>query len=177
MRYLTFALAILLPISAHAAGSDSYSPPKPTGTTKFCAGGKIWDKKTKKCVYPNHSSLNDDARYEAVRELAYAGQYENSLKVLASMTDQSESRVLTYYGFNNRKAGRVEEGMKYYQQAVAADPNNILVRSYMGQGYVEQGNNKAAWAQLREIEARGGTGTWPETALRKAIKSGKGYSY
>lgn len=177
MRYLTFALALMLPLAANAAGSDDYEPPKPTQTIKKCKSGQVWDKKSKKCVLPGNASLDDDTRYQAVRELAYDGQYENSLKVLATMTDQKESRVLTYYGFNNRKAGKVEEGMKYYQQAVTADPNNLLVRSYMGQGYVEQGDKKSAWKQLREIEARGGKGTWAEASLRKAIETGKGYSH
>lgn len=172
-----FILALLLPVAANAAGSDDSTPPKPTQTTKNCKAGKIWDKKSKKCVYPQNSSLDDDTRYQAVRELAYDGQYENSIKVLETMSDQSESRVLTYYGFNNRKAGRIEVGMKYYEQAIDANPNNLLVRSYMGQGFVEQGEKEMAWAQLREIEARGGKGSWAEASLRKAIETGEGYSY
>lgn len=180
MRSLLFIAALLLPLSAHvshAASSDDNTPPKPTKTTKYCKYGKIWDSSSKSCVNPQHSSLSDDARYVAVRELAYAGQYENSLKVLETIADQSDSRVLTYYGFNNRKAGRFSLGMKYYNAALKANPNNLLVRSYMGQGYVQQGNLKAARVQLAQIQTRGGRDSWPETSLRNAIETGEGYSY
>jgi hypothetical protein len=42
---------------------------------------------------------------------------------------------------------------------------------------VELGQTEAARAQLGEIRARGGRQTWPEIALRNALRSGVGYSY
>ena len=177
MRRLILAAALMLPTAAFAAGSTDSSPPKPTETTKVCKDGKIWDKKTKSCVNAQESRLDDDTRYAAVRELAYAGKYADALSVLAAMSDQSESRVLTYYGFAHRKAGRVDLGMKYYQAALKTDPDNILARSYMGQGLVASGDIEGARVQLVEIEARGGKWDWPGTSLRLAIQSGKTYSY
>ena len=177
MRLIALTAALMFPMAAFAAGSSDSSPPKATETTKVCKDGKIWDKKTKSCVNAKESWLDDDTRYRAVRELAYAGQYNEALSVLSTMSDQTESRVLTYYGFANRKAGRVELGMHYYQAALEADPNNLLARSYMGQGLVASGDIKAAKIQLAEIQARGGKATWPERSLRYAIKSGKTYSY
>jgi len=177
MRSLLFIFVLLFPFSVNAASSEDDTPPKTTKTTNYCKYGKVWDSKTKSCVNPKHSSLDDDTRYSAVREFAYAGQYENSLKVLSTISDQSDSRVLTYYGFNNRKAGRIELGMKYYKAALKADPNNLLVRSYMGQGFVQQGNYDAARVQLSEIQSRGGLNKWSEISLRKAIETGNGYSY
>ncbi|MEO0830247.1 MAG: tetratricopeptide repeat protein, partial [Pseudomonadota bacterium] len=76
-----------------------------------------------------------------------------------------------------RKSGKVEEGMAYYQAAIAKNPDNFLVRSYMGQAYVEQGAYDLAAAQLTEIRARGGRQTWAEISLRNALASGKTYSY
>ena len=93
------------------------------------------------------------------------------------MSEVQTDRVLTYMGFANRKAGRVEEGMKYYLAALEKNPDNILARSYMGQGLVEQGKIELAEAQLDEIVARGGKDTWPEKSLRQAIESGETYSY
>ncbi|MEM5472402.1 hypothetical protein WNZ14_11750 [Hoeflea sp. AS60] len=178
MRTLIIATALLFPVAAFAAGSASDSaPPKPTQTTNSCKNGQVWDKKTKSCVDAKESRLDDDTRYGAVRELAYAGRYEDALYVLAAMSDQNESRVLTYYGFTHRKAGRMELGMQYYNAALKADPDNLLARSYMGQGLVASGNIDAARVQLAEIEARGGKSSWPETSLRKAIQSGKTYNY
>jgi len=177
MRRLVLTAALMVPMAAFAAGSSDSSPPKPTQTTKVCKDGKIWDKKTKSCVDAKESRLDDDTRYAAVRELAYAGKYGDALYVLAAMSDQSESRVLTYYGFTHRKAGRADLGMQYYNAALNADPDNLLARSYMGQGLVAAGNIEAARVQLAEIESRGGKSSWPETSLRKAIQTGKTYSY
>ena len=80
-------------------------------------------------------------------------------------------------GSANRKAGRMDEGMKYYQTALAQNPDNILARSYMGQAYVQMGNKQLASAQLDEIVARGGQGTWAEQSLRQAIQTGALFSY
>lgn len=169
---------VLLPTAVFAAGSsDSSDEPSATETTNVCKHGKIWDKHKEKCVLPKKQSFNDNDRYDAVRELAYAERYDDALTVLASMTDQKESRVLTYYGFINRKTGRIEKGMEYYKQAITADPNNILVRSYMGQGHVQQGDLAQARIQLAQIRLRGGANTWPEQSLASAIETGKGYSY
>lgn len=177
MRTIIFAAALVVPMAALAAGSSDSTPPEPTNTTKVCKNGKIWDKKTKSCVDAKESRLDDDTRYGAVREFAYAGQYDDALNTLAAMSDQTESRVLTYYGFTHRKTGNIKLGMQYYTAALKADPNNLLARSYMGQGLVASGDIQAARVQLAEIEARGGKSGWPETALRQAIETGKTNSY
>ncbi|MEO0765577.1 MAG: hypothetical protein AAFY75_06105 [Pseudomonadota bacterium] len=57
------------------------------------------------------------------------------------------------------------------------NPDNILARSYMGQGMVAAGDKVAAMTQLREIQERGGVGTWAEASLRNAIQSGTTYNY
>ncbi|WP_422370484.1 tetratricopeptide repeat protein [Hoeflea sp.] len=177
MRALILTTALLFPFAAFAAGTSDDSPPQPTETSTSCKNGQVWDKKTKSCVDAKESRLDDDTRYEAARELAYAGRYDDALHVLATMSDQQESRVLTYYGFTHRKAGRADLGMQYYQQALEADPDNLLARSYMGQGLVDAGEIKAARVQLAEIVARGGASSWPETSLRRAIKTGRTYNY
>ena len=175
--FLPFVVAALAPFSVFAAGSDSTTPPTPTETTTTCAEGTIWDDKTKTCVAPVQGQLDDDQLYRAVRELAYAEKYDTALLALAAMSDQTDDRVLTYLGFINRKMGHIETGMDYYQQALVQNPDNLLARSYMGQGLVEQGEIVLAEAQLDEIVARGGAGTWAETALRQAIETGETYTY
>ena len=59
--------------------------------------------------------------------------------------------------------------MDYYQQALSIDPNFILARSYMGQGFVKAGNVKAAEEQLMLIASAAGTDNWPYEALQRAI--------
>lgn len=176
-RILALSLALALPVAAFAAGSDSNSPPKPTGTTKTCTNGMVFDTKSGKCMAPKDSRLDDDTRYEAVREFAYAEQYGNALAALDAMGDQEADRVLTYRGFIARKTGDMDAGMAYYRAALEINPDNLLVRSYMGQAFVEMGDTEAAREQLTEIRLRGGRTSWPEFALRQAIEQGKGYAY
>ena len=175
---LTILIATSLMVGpVMAAGSGSVTPPKPTQTTEDCTNGQVWDEKTKACVDPQSGALDDDTLYGAVREFAYAGQYENAQNALRAMSDQTDDRVLTYWGFTTRKMGDVPGGMAFYARAIEKNPDNILVRSYMGQALVEQGNTPAARAQLAEIRARGGKGTWPEIALNEALTTGKTRDY
>lgn len=161
---------------AMAAGSDSTTPPKPTATTTQCSNAQVFDPKTNTCVDARQGNLSDDQRYDAARELAYDGQYENALIILAAAEDQNDPRILNYKGFANRKAGRMDVGMSYYQAALDRNPDYILARSYMGQGLLQQGDVKAAKAQLVEIEARGGRETWAYAALENAL-AGKPSNY
>ncbi|WP_170338029.1 tetratricopeptide repeat protein [Ruegeria arenilitoris] len=167
----TFAFAP----AVSAAGGDS-SPPKPTNTTKKCLFGRVYDEAAGRCVKPNKTNFSEEQLYQAVRELAYDGQFENAQNVLRVM-DQDDDRVLTYWGFTYRKMGEAELANTYYQRAIKTNPDNILARSYMGQGYVTEGKTELAIAQWREIKARGGEGTWAEASLREAIRTGLTYSY
>jgi tetratricopeptide (TPR) repeat protein len=166
---LTVLAALSFGTMGFAAGSDNTEPPVKTKTTEECKNGQIWDEKKAECVNPQSGALSDDELYKAARELAYDGQYDNALKVLAAAENQNDPRILNYKGFANRKSGRVEEGMAYYQAALAIDPNYILARSYMGQALVAEGDFLAARDQLNEIEARGGRETWAYAALEKAL--------
>lgn len=190
------AIAIALPVTVFAAGSDDNAKPKKTETTQNCLNARqwdpdkkayvrfsqpvngVWDADIRKCVRPDKTSyLDADELYKAVRELAYAGRYQDANTVLDQMPDQTADRVLTYRGFTARKVGDLALANIYYQQAIDANPNNILARSYMGQGKVVEGDKVAAMMQLREIQARGGAGTWAEVSLRTAIESGTTFNY
>lgn len=171
-------LALVLPACAFAAGSDTTTPPKPTETTTACTDGKIWDAGTETCVPPaQESRLDDDTLYGAVREFAYAGQYGAAVAALDAMSDQGDDRVLTYRGFTLRKLGKPDAAQAFYDRAIARNPDNILARSYMGQGFAERGRTDLARLQLAQIRARGGAGSWAETALVQAIVTGQGYGY
>ncbi len=177
MRKFAIAALIAVPAIALAAGGGDDKPPKPTQTTTECTNGTIWDEGSKSCVAPKDARLDDETRYLAARELAWAGRYAEAIDVLGTMMDPTEDRVLTYLGFAHRKSGDMAEGMAYYQQAIARNPDNILARSYMGQAYVQLGDIEMARAELREIRARGGRMTWAEVSLDQAIRSGRGFSY
>ncbi len=176
MRFL-FLILLILPGFAMAAGSESDSQPVTTQTSKKCKGVQVWDKKTKTCVNPQESGLNQDQLMQAVRELAYAGRSRDAQGILRQMTNQNDDLVLTYWGFTNRKLGKGDLARIYYTRAITRNPDNILARSYMAQGLVAEGRIDEAIAQWHEINGRGGAGTWAETSLREAIRTGLTYNY
>jgi tetratricopeptide (TPR) repeat protein len=174
-RALTLSLILSTCVMASAAwavDSGEDSPPTPTETTTVCEEGMVWNPETELCEVPTEESgLSDDLLYEAAREFAYAGQHENAWRALTAMSDQTDDRVLTYRGFLTRSMGDMAGGMAYYAAALAANPDNLLARSYMGQAYVLMGDLEQARVQLEEIGARGGKDSWPELALIEAIEN------
>ena len=170
---------LLAPALVFAAGSDTdASPPKETATTTECQGTQVWDTKTETCVDAQQDSLlDDDARYHAVRELAYGGAYDRALGILDSFADPNDDRRLTYLGFVARKMGDLDTGMGWYQAALAINPDNLMARSYMGQALLQMGDRDGAQAQLTQIRARGGRQTWPEVALNMALRDGPSPAY
>lgn len=177
MRLLIAAGLALLPHAAFAAGGDSSEPPTPTETTTECKTGEVWDEKTRTCVKAEDQSLDDDQRYGAARELAYAGRHDEALAMLATMTEGDSARVLTYKGFALRKSGRIEAGIAAYERAITLDPGNILARSYYGQLLVQMNEPDLARIQLAAIRSHNGAGTWAERSLASAIETGVTYSY
>ncbi len=173
MRLAVAVLALLLASpAAFAEGSDSDDPPEPTETTTTCKGAQVWDKNKKACVDAREGRLDNDTLYRAAREIAWAGRPADALLVLDAMTEGDSDRVLTYRGFAHRKSGQWETGRAFYAAALDKNPDNLLARSYLGQGLLERGDFDGAFAQWEEIRARGGAGTWAETALLAALETG-----
>lgn len=189
---LSFCAAVSLTAisAARAADSDTTTPPVATETTTTCTDGKIWNEEKKECVAPEDMKPAeatpaeekkpaeeqkksqrevDDKLYEAAREFAYAGQYENAIRALNAASDQQDPRILNYLGYNTRKLGNMELGMRYYKRALQKDENYILARSYMGQALIEQGDIAGARVQLVEIRDRGGENTWAYRALLQSL--------
>jgi tetratricopeptide (TPR) repeat protein len=174
MKYLAIAAALAIPGAAFAVGSDDTEPPTPTETTTQCTDGQVWDDESEACVdpEPEESRLSPDTLYRAVRELAYGERYDDALRVIAAMPQ--DDRALTYLGFIHRKTGRIEQGAAFYAQALALNPDNMLARSYRGQGYVAEGEVDKAAADLAAIPDQT---TWAWRALNQAIQTGASSDY
>ena len=175
MKTTLLAAALALPFAAgaaFAAGSNEESAP----SKPHCKSTQVYDEKTNKCVDPQESHLDVDTLYQTVRSLAHHGRYDDARGVLAAMP-ADDDRTLTYKGFVARKLGDMDGAMKHYRRALVINPANVLARSYMGQGFVEQGQIDLAMEQLRAIRAHGGSGSWAEASLRTAIATGQTFSY
>lgn len=169
LKTLTIPLALSFCATMAFAAGESDSTPKPTETSTKCADGEVFDKDKNECVKSASLDLDDDDRYEAVRELAYSGRPESALMVIASAEGADTPRFLTYRGFALRKMGDFEGAMVAYRKALEIDPDYILARSYMAQGMLQQGDFSGAHAELRAIEAKGGRDTWAYASLVQAI--------
>jgi tetratricopeptide (TPR) repeat protein len=167
--------ASAISISGHfamAAGSSDSKPPVKSPTTKACNVGYVWDVDKKECIAIENikdTSLSVDRVYLMARALAYDNQYENALSILSLAPDQNDPRILNYKGYTNRKLGRIEVGMKYYQLALDVDPNYDLARSYYGQALIQDNRHEEAQQQLIVIASNGGKGSWPYMALKAAL--------
>jgi tetratricopeptide (TPR) repeat protein len=170
LMYLSLAAFLMTSGSSmtFAAGGGNNAPAEPV---KKCKKGEVIKKvgNVKKCVKVESGVLPDNELYEQGRLLAKAGEYEWALQVLAAIENQNDPRVLNYTGYSNRKAGRVEIGITYYRKALAIDPNFVLAREYLGEGYVAAGRIDLAQIELGEIKARVGTGSEEYRDLAKAI--------
>ncbi len=108
------------------------------------------------CVKLKAGIMPDAELYNQARLLADAGEYEWALDHLKLITNQNDAEVLNYTGYANRKAGRLETGIAYYQQALTINPNYVQAREYLGEAYVLAGLTSQAQTQLDEIEKRCG---------------------
>jgi tetratricopeptide (TPR) repeat protein len=161
-----FALALTL-TSAFAAGGDSGSSgggDKPSGAgagaphgaqsrddMTTCHPGEIWDKKKHVCLHRHSGVLPDSEMTEYAFALASADRFQEALDVLDLLDNPNTPRALNYRGYATRKLGRIDEGIGYYLQSIALDPEYPQVREYLGEAYVLQGKFDLAKTELDTI--------------------------
>jgi tetratricopeptide (TPR) repeat protein len=163
--------------AAFAVAPEDQSPPTPTPTTTTCAAGQVWDMESGACVAIEHSRLDEETLRRTARELAYADRSPDALALLARSAAPGASEVLTLTAFAHGRAGDLDTAIPIYEAALAADPTNLLARAYMGLALIAAGRTEDADAQLSEIRARGGTGSWPDRALARGIAAGAPIGY
>lgn len=141
---LIFSAGFLASAPAMAAGGGDSS------SSQRCNKGWSWDQQQRRCVR-NNSGLDNESIYQSGRQLAEAGEYDQAIEVLMIGADRGDKRILNYLGFSHRKAGRIDVGLTYYQQAIEIDPQYTLVREYLGEALLQKGDLKGALDQLAEI--------------------------
>lgn len=175
MKSLSLGFAALLALSATAwAAGDDGNNTDASPTNHNCKKGEVWDKSKKKCVKASSGLLPDEELYQQGRALAKLGYYDWAVDVLVLTQNQNDPRVLNYLGYSNRKAGRLEIGISYYDKALKIDPNYVLAREYLGEGYVAAGKLDLAKEQLAQIEQRCGVTCKEYKDLSEAIATRNG---
>jgi tetratricopeptide (TPR) repeat protein len=168
VRTIPLCIAGLLALSAPAfaaGGGGSGSSP----ASHDCKSGEVWNNAQKKCVKAQSGILPDEDLYQQGRALAKEGRYDWALQVLAAIRNQDDPRVLNYTGYSHRKAGRLDVGITFYRKALTIDPNFVLAREYLGEGYVAAGRVDLAMVELKEIGTRCGTACEEYKDLAAAI--------
>ena len=89
--------------------------------------------------------------------LAKADRYQEAIDVLDLLDNPNTPRALNYRGYATRKLGHTDEGITYYLQSVALDPEYPQVREYLGEAYVIEGKYDLAKDQLATIGKLCGT--------------------
>lgn len=156
------------PAPVSAMGDD----PPTTKSKIVCKKGYVYSKKKKRCVRQKTEIVPDRALIEQGWALAYQGEYQRALDLFQLVADKNDPKALNGLGFSHRKLGRLDRGIAYYQQAIAIDPDYLLAREYLGEGYVKAGKIDLAKAQLTEIKQRCGTSCKEYRLLARAISTG-----
>ena len=143
--------------TAPSSGSSGGGYSKPHTAKAACTKYVKYSAKWKKCKGYARSAMNNEELYATGYELAKAGEYDAALEFLTAGTDKNDPRFLTMIGYSTRKLGKVDEGMAFYAQALAIDPNSVTTREYLGEAYLQKKDVSSAKAQLVEIQNRCGT--------------------
>jgi len=153
----------LLALPALAAGDGGGSD------TPTCPSGQVYSQQKKMCVSSTSGVMDDKSLTTYAYALAQEGRYQEALATLDLLQNPNTAEALNYRGYATRKLGRVDEGIGFYLQSVALDPEYTLVREYLGEAYVIKGDISNAKLQLTEIEKRCGTTCEPYQDLAEAI--------
>lgn len=180
MKIVSVSL-IALAFAANAAFAAGTAPvpapaaPATAPTQLHCKTGEVVKtvKKngvyTKVCVKATAGIIPDDELYAQGYLLAKTGEYDWALSAFNAMINKQTPETLTMIGYSNRKAGRLEIAVSYYDQALAMQPDYVKAREYLGEGYVAAGRVDLAKVQLAEIAKRAGTTSEEYIDLAKAI--------
>jgi len=165
---VTFFASMAFVSQGMAAGSGSYSTDKAeckkgeTYSNQYgkciekCKSGYVYSSGQNKCVIKSSRALSDSARIAQAELFGYSGQYNDAIDVLSSVQKRDTPEYWNLLGFSTRKSGDVARGIGFYQKALDLDPDYVLAREYLGEGYLQLGDIDAASLQLKEIADRCG---------------------
>ncbi len=102
------------------------------------------------------------------------GEYQAALNLLNTLKNGDTAEAWNYRGYATRKLGRTDEGIGYYQRAIALDPTYAKVREYLGEAWLIKGRPDLAQAQLKTISTLCGQSCEEYRDLEAAINGHAG---
>ncbi len=110
---------------------------------------------------------NLEARKLLGRSYLMLGQYEDARKILQSApTDkQADAELLALAGLSELRRGHTAAGIAGLENAVAADPESVTLRSQLARAYIATGETGHAIEELKRILADGSQQKGTESLL------------
>lgn len=104
-------------------------------------------------VTPETSPLNTHPLYEKVQSLIRAGAYADALPLLNSLRAEHRDApdVYNWLGYVHRKLHDYPAARRYYDRALALDPDHLGANEYLGEWFVEMGELSAAQDRLSRL--------------------------
>ena len=169
----SYLMAALVVASALFAATPSIAMAPADPPEKPCTQLKWGSAKWKKCRQQNGLPTGLSEAAEQALVLAYAqakdGNYDETIATLKPFATVMDPRILTTLGFAERKLGRVDTAMDFYNAALALDPTNLATLEYMGEAHLQKGDLDKARAHLETIKGLCGAGCPAYVALEAAI--------
>ena len=163
-----FAVPVLL-LTLHAPLSMAMGDNDSDTKVPDCPKGQVYNGKTKTCVPEKTSMLSDEDKTRYAYHLAKKGEYQAALNLLDTLKNPDTREAWNYRGYATRKLGRTDEGIGYYQRAIAIDPRYAKVRGYLGEAWMIKGRPDLAREQLKTIAGICGTDCEEYRDLQAAI--------
>lgn len=90
---------------------------------------------------PSNATVADDYK-KAVMSIE-KGDYRKSIRLLSSvlMEQPKNADALNYIGYSHRQLGNFEKAVKFYERALAVDPDHRGANEYLGE----------AWLGLKDV--------------------------
>ncbi|MBS6035680.1 MAG: tetratricopeptide repeat protein [Pantoea sp.] len=163
-----FAVPVLL-LTLHAPLSMAMGDNDSDTKVPDCPKGQVYNGKTKTCVPEKTSMLSDEDKTRYAYHLAKKGEYQAALNLLDTLKNPDTREAWNYRGYATRKLGRTDEGIGYYQRAIAIDPRYAKVRENLGEAWMIKGRPDLAREQLKTIAGICGTDCEEYRDLQAAI--------
>lgn len=171
MKKTVIALTVFFG-SLAATSTGAWSMGSDTVSTPTCKVGYVYSKKKKKCVRKRSEIIPDSDLKKQGWALAYAGNFEAAIDLFKQVSNANDPEALNGLGYSHRKLGMVNKGISFYRLALKQNPDYVLAREYLGEGFVASGRPDLAKLQLVQIGLRCGVNCKEYIKLDKAIKTG-----
>ena len=119
---------------------------------------------------------SESAAYRQAKALVEAENYQQAVTALERVV-KSEPRnadAFNYLGYSYRKLGDTDAALKYYNAALAIDPDHLGAHEYLGELYLEMDDLASAKKHLARLDEICRWGCEEHSELEEAIGAYEG---